>query len=189
MNRLPDELSFQRFDAAGARTHRDIVELIYRDAYADAIASGDPFESLEAAMTRFDAYTSRDGFDHVIAYLGAEPVGQAWGWALRQNSAWWHGMLTEPEPGFTTETGSRTFAFSELMVRKQWTGRGIARTLHDELLRTRPETRATLLVLPDNTNGYQRYRRWGWRQVSQLRPGWPDAPLLDVLILPLPLTQ
>lgn len=66
------------------------------------------------------------------------------------------GHATEPEPGFTTETGNRTFAFSELMVRKLWAGRGIAHALHDELLRTRPETRATLLALPDNTDAYQR---------------------------------
>jgi hypothetical protein len=28
-------------------------------------------------------------------------------------------------------------------------------------------------------------QKWGWRKVAQLRPGWPDAPLFDVLILPL----
>lgn len=189
MNRPPSDLSFQRFDTAGARIQRDTVELIARDAYADDIASGDPFRSLETFMVRFDAYTSRDGFDQVIAYLDGEPVGQAWGWALKPNSAWWHGLHPEPEPGFTVETGTRTFAFSELMVRKRWTGRGIARALHDELLRERRETRATLLVLPDNTTAYRIYTRWGWRKVAQLRPGWPDAPLFDVLILPLPPAQ
>jgi ribosomal protein S18 acetylase RimI-like enzyme len=187
VNRLPSDLSFQRFDASGARAQRDTVELIYCDAHANSIASGDPFRSVETFMARFDAYTSRDGFDQVIAYLDGEPVGQSWGWALKPNSAWWHGLLAEPEPGFTVETGTRTFAFSELMVRKRWTGRGIAHALHDELLRARPESRATLLVLPDNTTAYRIYTRWGWRKVAQLRPGWPDAPLFDVLILPLTL--
>ncbi|MGH3780521.1 MAG: GNAT family N-acetyltransferase [Pseudonocardiaceae bacterium] len=185
MNRPPSGLSFQRFDAVGGRAQRDTVELIYCDAYVDFVASGDPFRSVETFMSRFDAYTSRDGFDQVIAYLDGEPVGQSWGWALRPNSAWWHGLLAEPEPGFTVEDGIRTFALSELMVRQRWTGQGIAYALHAELLRERRETRATLLVLPDNTTAHQIYTRWGWCKVAQLRPDWPDAPLFDVLILPL----
>lgn len=181
----PSDLTFQRFDTVGARARRDTVELVYCDAYADAIAAGGPFESAEAAMARFDAYTARAGFDLVIAFLDGEPVGQVWGWALKPDSAWWRGLLTEPEPGFTAEDGTRTFALSELMVRRNWTGRGIAHALHDELFRGRRETRATLLVQPENTTAYQAYTRWGWRRIAQLRPGWPDAPLLDVLILPL----
>lgn len=189
MTDLSSDLSFQRFDTAGARRQRDTVELIYCDAYAEQIASGGPFESAEAAMIRFDAYTSRDGFDLVIGYLSGEPVGQAWGWALTPASAWWRGLLAEPEPGFTVENGTRTFALSEIMVRRNWTGRGIAHALHDELLRDRHETRATLLVRPDNATAYAVYTHWGWRKVAQLKPGWPDAPLLDVLILPLLLDQ
>ncbi|HET9257208.1 MAG TPA: GNAT family N-acetyltransferase, partial [Pseudonocardiaceae bacterium] len=132
---------------------------------------------------RFDAYTSRDGFDLVIGYINGEPAGQSWGWPLTPATAWWRGLLAEPEPGFTTEDGTRTFALSEIMVRRNWTGQGIAHALHDELLRNRKETRATLLVQPGNDTACQAYTRWGWRKVAQLRPGWPDAPLLDVLIL------
>ena len=94
--------------------------------------------------------------------------------------------MAEPEPGFTLEDGHRTFALSELMVRQPRTGRGIAHALHDELLQHRPETRATLLVRPENTTAYRAYIRWGWHRVAQLRPGWPDAPLMDVLIISLP---
>lgn len=185
MASLPTDLIFQRFDTAGARAQRDTVELIYCDAYADLMASGGTFESAEASMARFDAYTSRDGFDLIIGYLDGEPVGQAWGWALIPETAWWQGLLTAPEPGFTAEDGTRTFALSEIMVRPHWTGQGIAHALHDELLRHRRETRATLLVRPENTTAYLAYTRWGWRRVAQLRPGWADAPRLDVLILPL----
>ncbi len=189
MARLPSDLSFQRFDTAGARAQRDTVELVYCDAYADRIASGGTFASAQASMARFDAYTFRQGFDLVIGYLHRQPVGQAWGWVLRPATAWWRGLLAEPEPGFTVEDGTRTFALSELMVRQHWTGRGIAHALHDELLRGRREIRATLLVRPENTTSYRAYTRWGWRKVAQLRPGWPNAPLMDVLILPLPPAQ
>jgi GNAT superfamily N-acetyltransferase len=176
------EVIFKRFDAAGSRRQRDVVSRIHLDAYAEEIATGDPFAGEAAFMTRFDAYTSRDGFDLVMAFDGDDPVGQAWGWPLTPETRWWEGLDAEPEPGFTNEDGQRTFAFSEIMVRRAWTGKGVARALHDRLLSGRPEPRATLLVRPENTTAYTAYTRWGWRQVARLRPGWPDAPLMDVLI-------
>ncbi|MFF5265425.1 GNAT family N-acetyltransferase [Actinomadura viridis] len=180
-------LTFRRFDADAARAIRETVEQIYRDSYVDAIASGDPFDSVEQFMHRFDAYTSRgSGFDLVVAYTAdGEPAGQTWGWPLRPGTAWWGGLVEEPEPGFTKEDGNRTFALSEIMVRQALTGKGIAHSLHDELLSARPEQRATLLVEPDNATAYRAYEAWGWRKVGQLHPGWPDAPLFDVLIRPL----
>ncbi len=138
-------------------------------------------------MERFSAYTASDSFDLVIAYLNDQPAGQAWGWPLTESTRWWDGLSAEPEPGFTREDGTRTFALSEIMVRQAYTGRHIARALHNELLGGRAEQRATLLVNPANQAPYEIYRRWGWRAVAQLRPAWPGAPLFDVLILPLPL--
>ncbi|MEV6767339.1 GNAT family N-acetyltransferase [Nocardia sp. NPDC051030] len=68
------------------------------------------------------------------------------------------------------------------MVSKEFTGRGVARALHDEILNSRPEQRATLLVEPDNTRAYRAYKNWGWSKVGTLQPSWPDAPVLHVLI-------
>ncbi|TMR27795.1 GNAT family N-acetyltransferase [Actinomadura geliboluensis] len=179
---------FRRFDARQAREIRDIVEKIYRDAYAEAIASGDPFDSPERFMTRFDAYTSSGrGFDMVVAFQEGQPVGQTWGWPLGPDTAWWRGLIDEPEPDFTVEDGARTFALSEIMVCGQWKGQGVAHALHDALLGRRSEARATLLVEADNVTAYRAYSSWGWERVGQLRPNWPDAPLFDVLVLPLPL--
>ena len=72
------------------------------------------------------------------------------------------------------------------MVRSRFAGRGVAHALHDELLSSRQEKRATLLVEPENTVAYRAYTSWGWQHVAQLRPEWPDAPLFDVLMLVLP---
>ena len=180
-------LEFRRLSADGAREARNTVELVYADAYAAAIASGDPFESLEASMARFDAYAANPLLNLVIAYQDGEPAGQTWGWPLGPGSRWWEGLTTEPEPGFTDEDGTRTFGLSEIMVRRRWTGQSIAHALHDELLARRREERASLLVDPGNDTAYRAYLRWGWRKVSQLRPHLPDAPLFDVLMLPLPL--
>jgi hypothetical protein len=64
-------------------------------------------------------------------------------------------------------------------------GKGIAHRLHDELLSLRSESRATLLVRPENDAANAAYYRWGWQKVAQLQPGWEHAPRYDDLILPL----
>ncbi|WP_063019714.1 GNAT family N-acetyltransferase [Nocardia niwae] len=181
------DLNFQHYTAAQARELRGDVERIFLDSYVDAIESGEEFESFEAFMHRFDAYTdpARAGaFELVIARSHGESCGQAWGWPLTAKTAWWDGLRLDEgdQAAFTVEDGSRTFAFSEIMVRKQFTGRGIARALHDNLLAGRPEQRATLLVRPENHRAYDNYRRWGWYRVGTLRPSWPDAPRFDVLM-------
>lgn len=185
----PPGLHFQRYDAAGARGIHDTVSLIHREAYVERIKSGDPFSADEAFMSRFDSYTKIAGFEMILACVDGQPAGQAWGWPLASDTEWWDGLTAEPESGFTLEDGTRTFALSELMVCQAYTGKRIARALHDEMLRGRPEDRATLLVNPANQAAYDIYRRWGWYTVAQLRPSWPGAPLFDVLILPLPVSE
>ncbi len=136
-------------------------------------------------MDWFDHYAAIDGFDLVIAYSGDEPAGKP-GLAPSQHQM--AGRAADPvPPGFTDEDGTRTVASREIMVREDLTGQGLAHRLHDELLGKRRECRATLLVEPDNTTAHRAYTRWGWSKVAELRPDWPDAPLWDVLIRPLPL--
>jgi GNAT superfamily N-acetyltransferase len=180
-----NEVTFCRYNSAEARQLRDTVEGVYVHSYAEAIASSDPFDSIEAFMHRFDSYTSQSSFDLVIAYRDNEAIGQTWGWPLTEHSRWWEGLLSEPEPDFTREDGRRTFALSEIMVSQEWTGKGLAHALHDHLLSVRSESRATLLVESENARAYRAYLHWGWRKVAQLRPRWDDAPTFDVLILTL----
>jgi GNAT superfamily N-acetyltransferase len=178
-------LTFRRYNGADSNGIRSVVEEVYRDSYSQE-QQADPFSAADAWMSRFDVYAAIPGFDLIIAYTDDnEPVGQAWGWPLATDTDWWTGLVSEPEPGFTEEDGSRTFALSEIMVRQPWTGQGVAHALHDELLRNRGEKRGTLLVRPTNTFAYRAYTRWGWRQVAQLRPEWPNAPTFEVLIMPL----
>ena len=191
VQRADADLAFRRYSSTEARTIRADVQAIYEASYIDAIASGDPFDSVDAFMHRFDVYTASPTFDMVVAYLDSSPAGQTWGWPLTAKASetgWWAGLLEQPEPGFTEEDGHRTFALSEIMVRQDLASRGIAHALHDELLRARPEQRATLLVEPDNITARRAYLHWGWKPVSRLRPGWDNAPLFEVFILPLPLS-
>ncbi len=178
-------ITFRRYNATEARQLRNMVEDIYVRSYVDAISSGDPFDSVEEFMRRFDSYASQSSFDLVIAHRRAEAIGQTWGWPLTEHTQWWEGLLTEPEPDFTSEDGHRTFALSEIMVSQEWAGKGVAHALHDHLLSARSESRAVLLVEPDNTGAYRAYLHWGWSKVAQLRPRWKNAPTFDVLILDL----
>ncbi|MCX0275127.1 GNAT family N-acetyltransferase [Nocardia zapadnayensis] len=183
---------YQHHTATQARNVRAVVEDIYRRSYVDAIDSGDPFDSPVEFMRRFDAYTDparSGGFELVVAFVDGAPAGQTWGWPLQPGAAWWGGLHLDDgdRERFTTETGERTFALSEIMVCTGHSGRGLARALHNDLLSGRREQRATLLVEPDNDRAYAAYRKWGWVRVGWLRPDWEDAPKFDVLIRDLPL--
>jgi hypothetical protein len=92
-------------------------------------------------------------------------------------------------PSGSIGTFSTAASSAPVTVRQAWTGYGFAHALQDELLGGRHEQRATLLVNTNNHRAYDIYRRWGWQQVAQLRPDWENAPLFNVLILPLHLQQ
>lgn len=162
----------------------DVVVPLYVATHADVIDN--PFYSAERFTERVRGYLRAPGFEIVIARIDGQSVGQAFGYALPVTSRWWDGLTTPVPEGFTVETGSRTFAFNELMVLPDWQGRGVAHTLHDELLRGRREERATLLVREDNAPAQTAYARWGWRKIGKLRP-YPDAPHYDALVIDLPL--
>ncbi len=77
-----------------------------------------PFNSVERFDERLAGYASRDGWEVVIAYQADEPAGYIFGSPLMRGSLWWSSMR-QPQPDeFTQETGSRTFAVQEVLVRE-----------------------------------------------------------------------
>lgn len=181
----PSNLTFTRHDAESAgKLLGTLILPLYEATHADV--SGDPFYSIERVAERIRAYLRAPGFEIVVAHIDGTPVGQAFGYALPATSRWWTGLTTPVPDGFTTETGTRTFAFNELMVLPEWQGKGVAHALHDDLLNGRKEERATLLVREDNATAQAAYTRWGWQKIGQLRP-YPDSPHYDALVIPLPL--
>jgi GNAT superfamily N-acetyltransferase len=182
---LKFDVSFRRCTAAQARELSKTVEYVYTSAYVEAIASGHSFDSVEAFMARFESYSSRDDLDLVIAYYGGEAIGQIWGWPLLRGSRSWDGLKPEPDAEFTREDGHRTFVLSEIMVKQNWTGKGVAHALHDTLLAARQERRATLFVEPDNIVARRAYEHWGWIKIGEQRPHWEDAPSFDVMVIDL----
>lgn len=175
-----DHLRLTAHDAAGARALRDELIAAYAEVYADTLS--DPFYSVDRFADRFAAHSSRPGYALVTAHLDEELIGYAYGVPLSADTAWWQGLLTPVPAELTRETGRRTFALNEIMVREPWRRRGIARRLHDALLERRPEPRATLLVDPVNTPAKTAYTSWGWRRIGGLRP-FPDAPVYDAMLL------
>lgn len=183
---IPD-ISFTRHDPPDAeKILGSVIVPVYVASHEDVVDR--PFYSAERFAERFSGYARAPGFEIVIAYVDGEPVGQAFGYALPVGARWWDGLTTPVPDGFTTETGSRTFALNELMVVPAWQGKGVAHALHDALLGGRAEERATLLVREGNEPAQRAYARWGWRKIGKSRP-FPDSPHFDAMVLDLPLSR
>jgi ribosomal protein S18 acetylase RimI-like enzyme len=173
-------LNIQHHQAEAIPGMRDDLLAVHIDARAELLDQ--PFYSADRFWERFEGYIRAPGFDLVAGTLGDLLVGYAFGSTLPAGTQWWSGVEgTDPE--FTVETGARTFAFREILVRKALQHRGHAHHLHDELLAHRHEERATLLVRTDNPARLL-YRRWGWIQIGFSQP-FPDSPRFESMVLEL----
>lgn len=153
---------------------------VYAEIYADRI--GEEFHSVVRFDERLGWNTQVPGFSAVVGYVENTPVGYAYGCTLQPSTRWWRGLRTPVPEGAATETGSRTFALSELMVTERVRGTGAAKLIHDELLRGRTEERATLLVEQDHPKVRALYEKWGYTWFGEVLP-FPDAPLYDAMVL------
>ncbi|MFJ8255400.1 hypothetical protein [Streptomyces sp. NPDC094466] len=105
---------------------------------------------------------------------------------LPPRSRWCGGeLLTHVPAESITETGTRTYALSELMVREPWRRTGTARHLHDTLLTHRPEQRAKLLVYQDHPKVHALYQSWGSpvRHFDHALAGWCQAVRASSMVL------
>jgi GNAT superfamily N-acetyltransferase len=137
-----------------------------------------PFYSAERFNDRLTSHSAAPGWEAVVGYDRGEPVGFAYGVPLGPNTLWWT-VMTAPLPEeYTRETGSRTLALNEIVVRKAWRGTGTAHRLHEELLSGRNEERVTLLVNPKAGDGKLQavYERWGYEKIGEQQP-FPDSPV------------
>ena len=183
MDTTGPELAVRIYDSTGFHEQREDVLSLYSEVYSDQL--DDPFYSLPRYWERLSAYATRDGFCFATGRLGGELICYALGYPLPAGSGWWRGLRGEVDQALITETGTRTFAGNEIMVRSPWRRLGYARALHDAILHSRSEERATLLVRPDNTAARAAYLSWGWYKIGELQP-FDDAPIFDAMILDLP---
>jgi ribosomal protein S18 acetylase RimI-like enzyme len=160
---VTDEPELARYDARGVNAIYDEMVPLYLAANQDITHL--PFFSRERFEASFVKQRAHAGFELVTARIGGKLVGVIFGF---------------------TEVPDEQYAICEIMVAPEYQRRGIAKRLHDELLRHRPEHRADLYVRRDNGRAQAAYQKWGWTKVGEVRPA-AEAPVLDELQLLLPL--
>jgi GNAT superfamily N-acetyltransferase len=170
------EPHIRRLGSADLQRYRPLFVDLYREVYAEP-----PYLETEEHVAAYEQRSAeescRPGFALVIAEIGTEMVGYAYGHSLSADE-WWPEADHEP-----VEAKGRTkFAVIELAVRKSYRGRGIGMRLMKTLLDGRPEQLATLCSNPA-APARQIYQRLGWRPVAIAYP--PGIPPMDVLVLPL----
>jgi ribosomal protein S18 acetylase RimI-like enzyme len=160
---MTNEVELDRYDTHDADAVYDEMVSLYLEANADVTHLR--FFSRGQFEASFVKQRAHPGFELVTARIDGKLVGVIFGF---------------------TEIPRQQYAVCEIMVAPAFQRRGIAKRLHDELLRHRPEHRADLYVRKNNTNAQAAYRKWGWTKVGEVQPS-PDSPVLDELQLSLPL--
>lgn len=161
-----------------------LVEM-YAEVYADILANESIYFNLERFTKQLVRTSWQRGWSAVVGYDTEKPIGYAYGYPLEPNAVWWNATQPPPDAKFRRETGGRTVAMFELMVREPFRRRGIAETLHQEFVAGYPGVeRATLLVRQDNPSARRLYERWGYRRIGDCRPE-EHAPLYATMVLDL----
>jgi ribosomal protein S18 acetylase RimI-like enzyme len=178
------EVTFGLLDGSQAAAAASQVVALHAEVYPAGRPG--PGSDQDRFPDRFRKQCRQPGFVLAAARSGGFLVGCAAGMPLRPSTSWWR-ELTTPLPGeVTAEHPGRTFALIDLLVRASWRRQGIGRTLHDLILRSRREERATLTVLSTATPAQSAFHNWGWRKVARTRAPRPGSPVSDVLVVALP---
>ncbi len=173
-----------------AATANENMEPIF-DLYYETFSKA-PYQWPENEEAAFRRRLPRLAADPTFGIATAQAennlVGFAYGYSLRPDTSWWNGFVTPVAEEVTAEWEGRTFAFIDFAVAEGWRRQGIGRRLHDTLLASRHEARATLAMEPTAREARVAYERWGWRVVGRLRgPATDFAPEFDILVRALPL--
>ncbi|MCX4584704.1 GNAT family N-acetyltransferase [Streptomyces sp. NBC_01481] len=175
-------LKLRHVHAEGLPNVRELLVDLYLEIYGDE--RDNPFYARERIEERLDIHASCDEWKAVIGYNDGEIVGYAYAARLPSGSGWWNGTTPALPPEFCEESGNRTVALFELMVRKPWRKTGAAQCIHDDLLAARDEERATLLVDTAHPKAVALYECWGYEAIGTKRP-FTDSPTYAVMLKPL----
>lgn len=183
----PSNVRVQLGTGATALEYTEPIFQLYYETF-----SKPPYKWPDNEETEFRRRLRRLAADATFGIATAQTedrlVGFAYGSTLRPDTTWWNGFVTSVAEELTTEREGRTFALIDFAVTEGWRGHGIGRRLHDTLLISRHELRATLAVEPVADQARAVYERWGWRVVGRLRgPATDFAPEFDIMVRNLPL--
>jgi GNAT superfamily N-acetyltransferase len=178
------EITFEVLDGKCAAVHEAELRAVHAEVYARPPYRGDDDAAVFAR--RFRVQRRQPGFVLAEARHGGYLVGFAAGLPLRPSTSWWRDLTTPLPEDVTAEHPGRTFALTDLLVRPSWRRQGIGQALHDLILASRREERATLTVLPAATPAQNAFQSWGWRKVARTRDPLPGSAVSDVLVTTLP---
>ncbi|MFE4664632.1 GNAT family N-acetyltransferase [Streptomyces sp. NPDC056716] len=179
------ELTYERYDGEEAAPALDAFLPAYEEVYAEPPYSEGPSDVAQF-IDRYLLHVQRDGMRLGIARDGREVVGFSYGYLLPADTGWWANMDQELAGDFVREDGTRTWVILELAVRKPWSRRGIAASLHTALLDGLAVERVTLTVRPEPEAAAAQaaYHAWGYHPVGTSHP-WAEAPYYRAMVLDL----
>lgn len=164
-------VEFRRYGNSDAGSVTETLLDMHSVIHSD---SDDPFRKRER-FAGFVAHWSKiEGWSCVIGYDAGDPVGFAYGAPFRAGKWWSGGRLPDGMEG-------ASFALSELMVLPRWRKTGISSQLHEALVGTRSELRATLLVDAAHPKVQALYEGWGYEKVDEQKP-FNDSPVFAVMV-------
>lgn len=155
----------------------------------DEVFSQPPFfwrsDESELHRERLARLLDDPSFGAALARRDDRLIGFAYGFTLPSESKRWI-SLTDPVPAeLAAEWPGRTFVLFDFAVEVASRGQRIGKRLHDGLLGSRHEDRATLTVQPTAFETKARYERWQWQMVGQIDGGPTGAaPVFDVYVRP-----
>jgi ribosomal protein S18 acetylase RimI-like enzyme len=165
-----------------AAAHLDTICNVYDDVFSRPPFFWRDDESV-LHRQRLDQLLTDATFGITVALAHEDLVGFAYGFMLPATTRRWSSLTSTLPDATTREWPGRTFMLFDFAVLTAARGRGVGKTLHDELLASRAEQRATLTVQPTATDTKAIYQHWGWRQVGQMEGGpTAAAPMFDVYL-------
>ncbi|MEU7739581.1 GNAT family N-acetyltransferase [Nonomuraea sp. NPDC049158] len=180
MNSLP-AINYQSLSSEPAAQQLDELTELYSEVYAGPPYAWGP-EHAQLFRERFEVQRQQEGYRLITAREHSHLVAFGFGVTLQPTTLWWRNLVAPLPEKITAEHPGRTWALVELLVRAPWRRQHVAETIHDMLLTSRPEERATLTVLPAATPAVAAYRKWGWYKVGEKRNPLPGAPVFAVMI-------
>jgi ribosomal protein S18 acetylase RimI-like enzyme len=174
-----------RLDLGGAELARQLLDPICH--LYDEVFSAPPFfwreDESELHRERLLGLLEDPTYGIAAARVGDELVGFGYGVAVPPDTKRWSRLVDPLSVQVTSEWPGRTFLLFDYGVRQTYRGQGIGRRLHDTLLGSRSEERATLTVQPTAIDTKRIYEHWGWHQVGQMEGGsTAAAPRFDVYL-------
>lgn len=178
-------MSVSLIDSDTARQLFDSIFALYYETFSKPPYRWPEGEE-EQFRIRFERLAADPAFGIAVGRVGTELVGFAYGYPLRTGTSWWDGFITPVPDAVTMEREGRTFALIDFAVAESVRGTGVGRKLHDTLLSSRQEERATLAMDPNAHQARAIYEHWGWQVVGRLRgPATDFSPEFDILVRPL----